>query len=436
MFFALEGILLYGLHSTMVDDEIQRQIEELAAKGESHREALQEHFTTTTMQHVLYMEENVPSEVMIIQRSDKRILATSVSSPDRILSEDILYATYEEATIVEDDWENAPYLVTATPLNENVTVLMIEPTEIVQQYVQQLSQHFLYIAFAGILITPIVILLLSHWITKPLLQMQEATKQMSQGNFSVGMNTTGSDELSLLAQSIEDLAYDLAQHRRLRSLFLASVSHELRTPLTYIQGYAQIAQKTATSKERRNYALSIIQEETERVELLLQDLFMLAKVDSNQFSIQKEKLHVKGWLHKVLSPLQLVFEEEGRALIEEVDEDRIVSIDSERVQQMLVNVIDNAKKYSTEGPVKVRFTSKGHTYRLEVIDVGPGIPKEVLSQIGQPYLHATTPPSSKHGLGLGLAIVTSIAKAHGIQFTFHTNDPKGTIARFEWEENR
>lgn len=120
--------------------------------------------------------------------------------------------------------------------------------------------------------------------------MKEATKKLSKGDFSVTLPRPSNDELGELSQSIQTLANDLNYLRQERNEFLASVSHELRTPLTYINGYADIAKRKELSESDRFKYLDIIHEESQRLSRLLKELFDLAKLDQNTFSISKEQI--------------------------------------------------------------------------------------------------------------------------------------------------
>ena len=140
--------------------------------------------------------------------------------------------------------------------------------------------------------------------------MKEATVQISKGNFSVSLPSTADDELGDLARSIQLLATDLNYLKQERNQFLASISHELRTPLTYIKGYADIVRKRNLSKEENEKYLTIIVDETDRLTLLVKELFELAKLDQNVFVIEKETIDLNEFFTKTEQKFSPIFQEQ------------------------------------------------------------------------------------------------------------------------------
>src|SRR5699024_11239580 len=119
----------------------------------------------------------------------------------------------------------------------------------------------------------------------PLIKMKEATEQLSKGKHNVELHTERKDELGELAHSISTLSKDLKDLKIERNEFLANISHELRTPLTYIKGYADIINRSYTQKEEVEEYIHIIQEETEKLIVLIKKLFLLDKIDQITYMI-------------------------------------------------------------------------------------------------------------------------------------------------------
>lgn len=145
----------------------------------------------------------------------------------------------------------------------------------------------------------IIIYFLSKALTRPLIGMKEATTKLSEGNFSVTVPIRSHDELGELAQSIQSLANELNYLKKERNEFLASISHELRTPLTYIKGYADIARRKDLDVSERTSYLEIIHDESQRLNKLLDELFNMAKMDMNTFTISKETVRLASFLETI-----------------------------------------------------------------------------------------------------------------------------------------
>ena len=160
-----------------------------------------------------------------------------------------------DGQIVEEKWDQEPYIATVSPIQMDHKVVgyvyMFQDTKSVRTLIQRLNEHFLISGWISVIFTFIIIIFLSKGITKPLIKMKEATAQISNGNFSVSLPNTADDELGDLARSIELLATDLNYLKQERNQFLASISHELRTPLTYIKGYADIVTKAKPVQRRK-----------------------------------------------------------------------------------------------------------------------------------------------------------------------------------------
>ena len=116
--------------------------------------------------------------------------------------------------------------------------------------------------------------------------MKRATEKMSKLNKPIQLGIKRNDELGSLAKTIEDLSSELTYMKKERNEFLASVAHELLTPLTYMKGYAKVAKRDSLTKEEREEYLQIIEDETDSVTDLVQDLFMLVQLEQHQFVIK------------------------------------------------------------------------------------------------------------------------------------------------------
>src|SRR5699024_7425145 len=160
--------------------------------------------------------------------------------------------------------------------------------------------------------------ILSRFIAHPLIKMKEATEQLSKGKHNVELHTERKDELGELAHSISTLSKDLKDLKIERNEFLANISHELRTPLTYIKGY-----------------IDIIQEETEQLTVLIKNLFQLAKIDQNNFMINREHIELCSFIKNAVERIRPVLAKKKVMLHVNCADEVKAFIDSERFQQVL-----------------------------------------------------------------------------------------------------
>jgi signal transduction histidine kinase len=294
--------------------------------------------------------------------------------------------------------------------------------------IYKLKHHFLVVGILSVFLTIMTIAFLSRVITIPLIQMKQATEKLSKGDFSVRLQVKGEDELAKLGKAIQTLVRDLEYLKKERNEFLASISHELRTPLTYVKGYADIARRPNIEEEERAKYLSIIYEEAEHMQKLVKDLFELAKMDQHSFQIQKEPTPLCLFLKKIYEKMYPAFQTKNMSLVYRCDENITVHIDQQRFEQVMMNLLDNALKYSHQGStvsIDVRMEKKN--VMIMISDEGIGIPEADLPHIFERFYRVDKSRSrTGGGTGLGLAIVKEIVEAHGGSISATSQFGKGT----------
>ncbi|WP_031537460.1 sensor histidine kinase [Bacillus sp. MB2021] len=415
--FGLEAFMFSYLHSSLVNVRIEEELSALQARGNSHRDILEKHFEEDSISHVILMESEALTDVVIVnQKGD--ILGTSFDN-DNFKKYLIQQKTElkSEGKVVEDDWKNKPYIITLSPImqkNETIGyVYMYQETASIHALIGRLNEHFVLAGIIALLLTFVVIVLLTRALTKPLVKMKEATYQISKGNFLVDLPRTSNDELGELAVSIKELARDLNFLKKERNDFLASISHELRTPLTYIKGYADISLRKNIEEEEKEKYLQIIVEESNRLSSLIEDLFELAKIDKNTFLIQKQQINLNELLVKLQIKMLPAFKEKEIDLTIFCPKTTSFYGDPARMEQILFNLLDNAMKYSpvrSKVEVIVRFRKK--ETEITIKDNGKGIPEEDLPYIFNRFYRVDKSRTrSLGGYGLGLSIVQELVQA-------------------------
>ncbi|MGA9225975.1 MAG: HAMP domain-containing sensor histidine kinase [Mesobacillus sp.] len=416
----VEGILFYFLHSSIIHSRIDEELASLQTRGNNHRDILETSYLEETIHHITSMESRTETHVVITDRNGEIV---SASIPvDRTITEIIEKSPMHivrDGLILEDDWQDKKYIASVSPLDNNGAVYMFKNTQRVQGLIARLNKHFW---LAGILLLSsmaIITLFLSRFITKPVIKMNEATLKIRKGDYSVALPRLGNDELGELGESIQVLADDLNHIKKQRNEFLASISHELRTPLTYIKGYADIAGKDGTAPEDRSRYLQIIHEEASKLSELIKGLFDLAKMDENTFTIHKEKFELCAFLRSIHSKIEPSYIDKEITLNLICDGEVYIEADPIRFEQIILNLLDNARKYSEAGSTTTIevFEKSGKTHLL-VKDEGKGIPKEDIPWIFERFYRVDKSRSKAlGGSGLGLAIVKELVEAHGGKIT-------------------
>ncbi len=430
--FGLMTFMFFFLHNGIVESSVTEQLSALQSRGNSHRAILEKNFDGETIGHVILMESESTTDVVVTDRSGKILGSSARVNPFKEYLQSVHSEIPWEGKVIEDEWKERPYIATISPVQVNDQpvgyVYMFQDTASVHSLIKGLNEHFILAGWVSVFLTFIIIIFLSKGITKPLIQMKEATSQISKGDFSVTLPKTSNDELGDLAKSIESLANDLSYLKQERNEFLASISHELRTPLTYIKGYADIVLKRNLTSEDREKYLTIIVDESNRLSRLIKELFELAKLDQNSFVIQKERIDLVHYMNKMEEKLSPAFQERDIELEVICQPNLFLYADPLKLEQILFNLLDNAKKYSQEGAkVTLQGWKTRNSIRLSVKDNGKGIPeKDVPYIFNRLYRVDKARTRSLGGTGLGLAIVKELVHAHGADITVKSQENAGT----------
>lgn len=416
----VEIILFVSLYITLVNSRIEEEFEHLLARGNNHRDVLEKNFDHSTLEHVTMMESEAVTDVVITNEKGNILYYSDdilpfakkiVNTMDRTIPYD--------GIIVQRNWQKESHIATVSPIRVDGKikgyVYMFQNTDAIQKMIYKLKHHFVLVGFLSVFLTILTIAFLSKVITNPLIRMKQATEKLSKGDFSVRLQVKGEDELAELGEAIQTLARDLEYLKKERKEFLASISHELRTPLTYVKGYADIARRPNLKEEERNRYLSIIYEEAENMQKLVKELFELAKMDQHSFQIHKEPANLCDFLKKLHDKMLPAFHEKNMSLIYKCEKNITVQIDQKRFEQVMINLLDNALKYSDEGSVvSIEARAEKNSIVIIVSDDGIGIPEEDLHHIFERFYRVDKSRSrTSGGTGLGLAIVKEIVEAHG-----------------------
>jgi two-component system phosphate regulon sensor histidine kinase PhoR len=244
--------------------------------------------------------------------------------------------------------------------------------------------------------------------------------------------------LNLPAGGIILVLFDITEFKRLEQIkadLVANVSHELRTPLTAIKGYIETLENENTSREERNHFLSIVKRNTERLINIVSDLLVLSEIENRNSLFRddpKQDFEDIDVGEIVFSSLEAV---KNNALDKRLNtvldiEESLPPLKGNRflLEQMIINLMDNAVKYTPEGgTIGIRCFKSNSELVLEVFDTGIGIPKEHIPRIFERFYRVDKTRSRKlGGTGLGLSIVKHIVILHGGKIEVQSEEGKGS----------
>jgi len=234
------------------------------------------------------------------------------------------------------------------------------------------------------------------------------------------LNAVVVDHSSGKPDSVLLIFHDLTQLRELENArrdFVANVSHELRTPLSMIKGFVEtVMDHPEMDLETRVNFLGKVQKHSDRLSLLIEDLLTISKLESGQATVNLQDVHLRGEVARVLSDLERGAQAKQMRVNLDIANDIRVKVDVDLLDQIIINLVDNAIKYGRQGGrVEVKANRNGNDQVcIGIADDGPGIPPESLDRIFERFFRVDKARSrSQGGTGLGLSIVKHIAQALG-----------------------
>jgi signal transduction histidine kinase len=316
-------------------------------------------------------------------------------------------------------------------------VYLSQPLSDVTGVLHDLRSRLLLSAAIALLLSALVGFLLSRAITRPLRELTAAAGAVAQGQFDQHVPVNSQDELGRLSRAFNDMTARLRAARQMQTAFVADVSHELRTPLTAVKGMVETLRDGAVDDPAvRDSFLETVESETDRLIRLVNDLLLLSRADSEALNLRRASVNLTELMEEVVGRMALSAEAHGVALeIKASPRVPKVWVDADRVEQVLVNVVDNAIKFSQAGgTVTIGMGVDDSTIQgalVQVRDRGIGIPAEDLQRIGQRFYRTDRARSrADGGSGLGLAIAQALVEAHGGRLWVESQEGEGTVVSF------
>ncbi|HNS50171.1 MAG TPA: ATP-binding protein [Anaerolineae bacterium] len=314
-------------------------------------------------------------------------------------------------------------------------VYLSQPLRDVTAVLHDLRLRWLAATLLALLLSAATAILLSGAIARPLRRLTEAAGEVAGGNLDLRVPVEGRDELGQLSTAFNDMTGRLRSTRQAQVDLVANVSHELRTPLTTVKGMVETLRDGAVEDvETRDRFLASVEGEADRMIGLVNDLLLLSRADSGALDLRQAAVDLGAAAARTLDRLRPLAEKKQVALqLDSSEEPLAVWADESRLERVLVNLLDNAVKYSRPGgrvTVSLRRLP-GKVAEVQVRDEGLGIPAEALPRIGERFFRGDRARSREEGgSGLGLAIARALVEAQGGRLSLDSREGQGTTATF------
>lgn len=331
----------------------------------------------------------------------------------------VSWLTVARPLVIDEEVILAVYLHTPTPEVERARTVVFD--------------FFIFSVGVSVVISIILIYIFSLRLSSPLKKINDAAKLIANGEFAKRLDISSTDEIGELADSFNNMANALEKTEEMRRGFIANVSHELRTPMTSIRGFIEGILDGTIPKEKQNDYLTIVRDETLRLNRLTTDLLDLAKMESGEMELHPINCNINELIRRSIIKMQSHIIKKNifiEANFEKEDMFAVADVDS--IERVIINLIYNAVKFvDNEG--KIILTTKNYKDKIlvSIEDNGIGIDENEIDLIWERFYKSDKSRGiEKKGTGLGLAIVRSIIQEHKQEIWVESEIAKGTKFSF------
>lgn len=292
---------------------------------------------------------------------------------------------------------------------------------------------FIFSVAVSVIISIVLIYIFSLRLSSPLKKINNAAKLIANGELGKRLDISSNDEIGELADSFNNMASALEKIEEMRRGFIANVSHELRTPMTSIRGFIEGILDGTIPKEKQNDYLTIVRDETLRLNRLTTDLLDLAKMESGEMELHPINFNINELIRRSIIKMQSHIIKKNISVEANFEkEDMFAVADVDSIERVIINLIYNAVKFVDEEG-KIILTSKNHKDKIlvSVEDNGIGIDENEIDLIWERFYKSDKSRSiQKKGTGLGLSIVRNIIQEHKQEIWVESEIEKGTKFTF------
>ena len=316
--------------------------------------------------------------------------------------------------------------------NELVSIVVVIQKSLDKELIpfHRLQWILLAIALISLLLAFLGSLLVARSVSKPIKKLAAGVREVGKGRYDYRIEVNSTDEIGELGLAFNEMVITKGEQEILqkakesaetaslaKSDFLANMSHELRTPLNSILGYAQLLQRYSLPPQKQTKALNTIEQSGKHLLSLINEILDLSKIEAGQLQLQTTTFNLRQMLDNIVETMQTRAESKSLSFKYEfpMDTDQWLMTDKKRLLQVVINLLDNAIKYTKAGGVIFKVEKSGETYHFLVSDTGIGIAQEHLDDIFTSFHQLHQTQDYVEGTGLGLAISGRLVRLLGGQ---------------------
>lgn len=402
---AVTGYVIYSLILNLLVQDEQRQLEQ---KGEILVSVLNAQYgTDQDIQQINGFLQDQDIQMFLYDRRQNSVLYSTMSNK-------VVKGFLQSNDFSGNDqlWEyGKDKFVTSRillyPETTNMELILLTP----MKDIQAVQQNFIFRLFIVFLIGAGVAVLLSYFLTSrlvtPLSQLKRQLKKIEKRQFDDIERIKATGEIKEVEQSVFEMAGELQRYMNSQQTFFQNASHELKTPLMTIQGYAEGIRDHIFEAEDEEKGLEVMVSEVNRLKTIINEMILLAKLDSEPTVYQPEKVNVSMLIDRIVERVVPLVNEKEITLHHEVEDGLILLADEEKLLRALLNLVFNGIRHA-RAQVQISVYKKQRNMIIEVADDGKGVAEELRPNIFHRFV------KGKDGeTGLGLAIARAIIQQSG-----------------------
>ena len=375
----------------------------------------------------------------LIKLPDLKQYAKVMTSPGTVREVGDFYGFFQEMEIYghkDTSWLTVEKSFSHKDRNGSdakVAIYMHTPVPELRNARNSVFGYFLISVGVAVFISIILVYIFSLRFSKPLKQIRNAAKIIAGGEFSKRLNISSNDEIGELARTFNQMAAELQNLEEMRRGFIANVSHELRTPMTSIRGFIQGILDGTIPEEKQSYYLTVVSDETNRLNRLVNNLLDLARMEAGEIKMIIKPFDINELMRRCVIKLETLLLDKNIMVEADFEEENmVVNADMDAIDRVAYNLMHNSIKFTPEGgKITISVVSRKDRVLVSIEDTGSGIESSELDMIWERFYKSDKSRSrDKTGTGLGLAIVKNIINEHGQEIWVESEPGKGTKFTF------
>ncbi|MGP4107526.1 sensor histidine kinase [Virgibacillus sp. L01] len=401
------GLVIYSL---LMDMLIEDEQAELKQNGELLVQVLNENGRGNSLQGFSDFLDEQDLDLFLYDRNQNRVLDSTM--PPRYVNG--FSANNNFADDQKELWEigNNKFVtqrILFKPGSTGLELILLTPINDLQAVQQDFFQRLVIVFVIGAIAAVFLSYFLTNKLVTPLSRLKGQLKKIEKRKFDELESIKATGEIKEVEQSVYEMASELQRYVNSQQAFFQNASHELKTPLMTVQGYAEGIRDKVFDEQEQEKGLEMMVTEVKRLKMIINEMILLAKLDSEQAVYQPENVSASELIDQVMDRTLPMVNERRITINQEVNYDSSLFVDQEKVLRALLNVTFNAIRHA-----KTRVDITLDKDLIVIEDDGEGIPKELIPHIFHRFV------KGKNGeTGLGLAIARAIIEQSGGKIMVH-----------------